>query len=69
MAEMPKGKIGGPRRHLPAHDPDGVFLSNGPGDPEPLGYAQEAIRRGHRPPRSMVFCRQKRSPIQRTHPS
>jgi carbamoyl-phosphate synthase small subunit len=25
-------------------DPDGVFLSNGPGDPEPLGYAQEAIR-------------------------
>ncbi|MGA2032478.1 MAG: glutamine-hydrolyzing carbamoyl-phosphate synthase small subunit [Thermoguttaceae bacterium] len=26
------------------YDPDGVFLSNGPGDPEPLGYAQEAIR-------------------------
>jgi carbamoyl-phosphate synthase small subunit len=24
--------------------PDGVFLSNGPGDPEPLGYAHEAIR-------------------------
>ena len=24
--------------------PDGVFLSNGPGDPEPLDYAQEAIR-------------------------
>jgi carbamoyl-phosphate synthase small subunit len=24
--------------------PDGVFLSNGPGDPEPLGYAQQAIR-------------------------
>jgi carbamoyl-phosphate synthase small subunit len=24
--------------------PDGVFLSNGPGDPEPLGYAVEAIR-------------------------
>ena len=24
--------------------PDGVFLSNGPGDPEPLGYAQETIR-------------------------
>ncbi len=24
--------------------PDGVFLSNGPGDPEPLHYAQEAIR-------------------------
>jgi carbamoyl-phosphate synthase small subunit len=28
-----------------AHDPDGVFLSNGPGDPEPLDYAQETIRR------------------------
>jgi carbamoyl-phosphate synthase small subunit len=27
-----------------AHDPDGVFLSNGPGDPEPLGYAVETIR-------------------------
>ncbi len=27
-----------------AHDPDGVFLSNGPGDPEPLHYAQETIR-------------------------
>jgi len=25
-------------------DPDGVFLSNGPGDPEPLVYAQEMIR-------------------------
>lgn len=25
-------------------NPDGVFLSNGPGDPEPLGYAQETIR-------------------------
>jgi len=24
--------------------PDGVFLSNGPGDPEPCGYAVEAIR-------------------------
>lgn len=24
--------------------PDGVFLSNGPGDPEPLCYAQETIR-------------------------
>ncbi len=23
--------------------PDGVFLSNGPGDPEPVGYAREAI--------------------------
>ena len=24
-------------------EPDGVFLSNGPGDPEPLGYAHETI--------------------------
>ena len=27
-----------------AMKPDGVFLSNGPGDPEPLGYAVDAIR-------------------------
>jgi carbamoyl-phosphate synthase small subunit len=27
-----------------AERPDGVFLSNGPGDPEPLDYAIEAIR-------------------------
>ena len=27
-----------------AQDPDGVFLSNGPGDPEPLHYAIETIR-------------------------
>jgi len=27
-----------------AHKPDGVFLSNGPGDPRPLGYAVETIR-------------------------
>ncbi len=27
-----------------ALNPDGVFLSNGPGDPEPLGYAIETIR-------------------------
>jgi carbamoyl-phosphate synthase small subunit len=27
-----------------AQKPDGVFLSNGPGDPEPLKYAQETIR-------------------------
>ncbi|MDH3370931.1 MAG: gamma-glutamyl-gamma-aminobutyrate hydrolase family protein, partial [Gammaproteobacteria bacterium] len=25
--------------------PDGVFLSNGPGDPEPCGYAIEAIQK------------------------
>ncbi|TYP00318.1 carbamoyl-phosphate synthase small subunit [Geothermobacter ehrlichii] len=27
-----------------AMNPDGVFLSNGPGDPEPVTYAQETIR-------------------------
>ena len=27
-----------------ACQPDGVFLSNGPGDPEPLSYAQQTIR-------------------------
>jgi len=27
-----------------AHQPDGVFLSNGPGDPEPLTYAHDCIR-------------------------
>ncbi len=27
-----------------AHRPDGVFLSNGPGDPEPLEYAIKTIR-------------------------
>jgi carbamoyl-phosphate synthase small subunit len=27
-----------------AREPDGVFLSNGPGDPRPLSYAIEAIR-------------------------
>ncbi len=27
-----------------AQQPDGVFLSNGPGDPEPLHYAQDCIR-------------------------
>lgn len=26
------------------HEPDGVFLSNGPGDPEPLAYAIETIQ-------------------------
>ena len=27
-----------------SHEPDGVFLSNGPGDPEPLTYAIDSIR-------------------------
>lgn len=31
-------------REVLAMEPDGVFLSNGPGDPEPLGYAIETIR-------------------------
>ena len=32
-----------PARKVLAMEPDGVFLSNGPGDPEPCGYAIEAI--------------------------
>jgi len=33
-----------PAEEVRALAPDGVFLSNGPGDPEPCGYAIEAIR-------------------------
>ncbi len=33
-----------PAAEVLAMDPDGVFLSNGPGDPEPCDYAIEAIR-------------------------
>ena len=33
-----------PARDVTALKPDGVFLSNGPGDPEPCGYAIAAIR-------------------------
>jgi carbamoyl-phosphate synthase small subunit len=33
-----------PAREVLAAQPDGVFLSNGPGDPEPCTYAIEAIR-------------------------
>ena len=33
-----------PAREVLALKPDGVFLSNGPGDPEPCDYAIEAIR-------------------------
>ena len=33
-----------PAADVLARNPDGVFLSNGPGDPEPVGYAVEAIR-------------------------
>ncbi len=32
-----------PAREVLKMNPDGVFLSNGPGDPEPCGYAVEAI--------------------------
>jgi carbamoyl-phosphate synthase small subunit len=33
-----------PAAEVLAMNPDGVFLSNGPGDPEPIHYAQENIR-------------------------
>jgi len=33
-----------PAREVSARKPHGVFLSNGPGDPEPCGYAIAAIR-------------------------
>jgi carbamoyl-phosphate synthase small subunit len=33
-----------PAEKVLALNPDGVFLSNGPGDPEPIVYAQENIR-------------------------
>ena len=33
-----------PAREVLARSPHGVFLSNGPGDPEPCGYAIESIR-------------------------
>ncbi|MCU0275123.1 MAG: glutamine-hydrolyzing carbamoyl-phosphate synthase small subunit [Acidimicrobiales bacterium] len=32
-----------PAAEVLARSPHGVFLSNGPGDPEPLGYARESI--------------------------
>ena len=34
-----------PANHVLAMKPDGVFLSNGPGDPEPCTYAIEAVRK------------------------
>jgi carbamoyl-phosphate synthase small subunit len=33
-----------PAREVTRLRPDGIFLSNGPGDPEPCGYAIEAVR-------------------------
>ena len=33
-----------PAQEIMAQEPDGVFLSNGPGDPEPLDYAIDAVR-------------------------
>ena len=33
-----------PASEVLSKNPDGVFLSNGPGDPEPCTYAQEAIQ-------------------------
>jgi carbamoyl-phosphate synthase small subunit len=33
-----------PARDVLSRGPDGIFLSNGPGDPEPCRYAIEAIR-------------------------
>ena len=34
-----------PAETVGAMEPDGIFLSNGPGDPEPVAYAIEAIRK------------------------
>ena len=44
-----------------ALDPDGVFLSNGPGDPEPVTYAIEAARRSWRSGRSSASASATRS--------
>ncbi|MEK7990884.1 MAG: glutamine-hydrolyzing carbamoyl-phosphate synthase small subunit [Thiotrichaceae bacterium] len=33
-----------PAKEVLAQNPDGIFLSNGPGDPEPCAYAIEAIK-------------------------
>ena len=33
-----------PAQEVLSEEPDGVFLSNGPGDPDPCDYAIEAIR-------------------------
>lgn len=33
-----------PPEEILAWEPDGIFLSNGPGDPEPVAYAVESVR-------------------------
>ena len=33
-----------PPEKILAWNPDGIFLSNGPGDPEPVGYAVQSVR-------------------------
>ncbi len=40
-----------PAETIKALKPEGIFLSNGPGDPEPLGYAVDTIKQllGHAP--------------------
>jgi len=40
-----------PPEEILAWNPDGIFLSNGPGDPEPVDYAVQAVRKllGRRP--------------------
>jgi len=45
--ELPRDRGSGEdnRRETLALNPDGVFFSNGPGDPEPLDYAIETVRK------------------------
>jgi carbamoyl-phosphate synthase small subunit len=38
-----------PASEVLALNPDGVFLSNGPGDPEPCDYAIQAIKESSKP--------------------
>ncbi|MFQ5484729.1 MAG: carbamoyl phosphate synthase small subunit, partial [Desulfobacterales bacterium] len=33
-----------PPEEILAWEPDGIFLSNGPGDPEPVKYAATSVR-------------------------
>jgi carbamoyl-phosphate synthase small subunit len=35
---------GATAQEILAHNPDGVFVSNGPGDPEPIHYVQDALK-------------------------